>query len=318
VYDTPELIRDRWTGQPWQPRNFEREEFAGPMTIRKALAESKNTVAVKLISDIGRTPGIAMNDDDAQDVGLAKVKDTARRAGIDSPIPDSITAALGSGEVSPLELVNGYATLAMQGRYAKPVLVRRVKNPAGDVLLENKPEYIQQPPVIPGMPPSPPAERGLRADVAFVTSEIMRSVVEDPDGTGRGLARLGRPIAGKTGTASEHRDGWFVGFTPEVVSGVWVGFDDHQMLGARETGGHCAGPIWLDFMKVAETTRPTGEFEVPPGVAVVQIDPRTGMLADEHSPFVEREVYLAGTEPKEVGAPPTEAKPEDFMRGDGP
>lgn len=318
VYDTPEVIRDKWTGKPWVPKNFERDFFAGPMSMRQALAESKNTVAVKLIADIGCEPSTAMPFEDMQQHGLDRVKETVKHAGIDSPVPDSITAALGSGEVVPLELVNAYTTIAMQGRYAAPALIKRVRAPGGEILFETKTTYEQPPPLAPGLPPTPSSGRGLRADVAFVTTQVMRSVVEDPNGTARSMASLGRPIAGKTGTASEHRDGWFVGFTPEVVTGVWVGFDDHTMLGARETGGHCAGPIWLRYMKFAEDKVEHQEWVAPPGVVQLQIDPRTGLLADEHSPFVESEYYLAGTEPRVVSPPQGEAKTEDFLRGDGP
>jgi len=318
VYDTPELIRDRWTGKPWQPRNFERDFFAGPMTLRKALAESKNTVAVKLVAEIGCEPLEELSYEDAQVRGLAKVKETARRAGVDSPIPDSITAALGSGEVVPLELTNAYATFAMLGRWAPPQLIRRVRSPSGETLLDNRPVFEQQPIPPPGQP-APPAEgRGLRPDVAYVTADLLRSVVEDPEGTARSMQKLGRTVYGKTGTASDHRDAWFVGFTPELVAGVWTGFDNHDEMGPRETGSHAAGPIWLHFMQAAEAELPRDAFDPPAGVATLLVDPRSGLIADVYSPYVEREVYLSGTEPTEAAPPPGLAKPEDFLRGEGP
>lgn len=319
VFDTPEVIRDKWTGKPWEPRNFERDSFAGPLTLRQALAESKNTVAVKLIGDIGCEPDGSIPQDQWQPHGLAKVKDLARRAGIDSPIPDSITAALGSGEVVPIELVNAYTTFAMDGAYAPPVLIQRVRNPSGQVLYEDKTTLEQPEQWQPGSGPLPAQTgRGLRPELAFVAKQVMRSVVEDPNGTARSLQVLGRPIAGKTGTASEHRDAWFVGFTPEVVTGVWVGFDDHQMLGGRETGGHAAGPIWLQYMKAAEDKVEHLDWSAPPGVVSALIDPRTGLLADDHAPDVETEYYLDGTEPKEVAPPPDAARPEDFFRTEEP
>jgi penicillin-binding protein 1A len=316
--DSPELIRDRWTGKPWTPLNYEKDVFAGPLTLRKALAESKNTIAVKLITAIGKEPNVPMSDDDAQDRGMARILDVARRAGIDTRLPTSLTAALGSGEIVPMELVNAYATLAMQGRYAAPVLVRRVKGPDGETLVDNTPRYEQQPPKLPGQPAAEPVGRGLRADVAYLAGELMRGVVEDPDGTARSLQKLGRPILGKTGTTSDHRDAWFVGFTPEAVTGVWVGFDDHTVLGTRETGAHAAGPIWLQYMQAATAKLPNGVFEIPAGVVQVNIDPRTDLLADEHSPYLEAEVYLAGTEPTELSPPQGEAKAEDFFRAEGP
>jgi len=217
--------------------------------------------------------------------------------------------------VTPLELVNAYTTIAAAGRYAAPILIRKVVSPDGRVLLENVMTGEQPPPLIPDRPPDAPT-RGLRRDVAYVTADMMRSVVEDPDGTAHSLQKLGRPIAGKTGTASDERDAWFIGFTPEIVAGAWVGFDDHAMLGRHETGGHAAGPIWLNFMTVAEDVLPHSEFTPPPGVVTVDIDPRTGLLADPHSPYLERETYLAGTEPT-IASPPAQVDPPDFWR-DGP
>ena len=319
VYDSPEIIRDQWTGKPWQPRNFEKDLFEGPLTMRQALAASKNTVAVKLIGEIGCDPYVALATEQAYSAGLAKVKAMARAAGIDSTIPDSITAALGSGEVVPLEMVNAYATFAMYGRYAAPLLVRRVVDSSGNTVFENQTVFEQPLPPDPdgGLPQEPPP-RGVRADLAFVTSQLMRAVIEDPNGTARSLASLGRPIAGKTGTANDHRDAWFVGFTPELVAGVWVGFDDHEMLGGRETGGHAAGPIWLRFMKSAEEMLPQQEWVAPPGVVTVSLDPRTNLLASETTEAPEVEVFLQGTEPTEVAPPPDETSPEDFLRGEGP
>ncbi len=218
VDDSPEVITDPWTGKPWKPQNFEKDEFAGPMTLRKALAESKNTVAVKLLIS----------------VGLDKVRSEAVAAGLTSEIPQSYTAALGTGEVGILEMVNAYATIASQGRRAAPVLVRRIVSRDGATLQAAQPDLQQN----------------MRPDVAYLTADLMRSVIEDPEGTAHSLTALGRPIAGKTGTANEHRDGWFIGFTPSIIAGAWVGFDDHRMMGSYETGGHCAGPIWLSWMRL--------------------------------------------------------------------
>ena len=127
VNDAPEVIYDHWTGKPWTPHNFERDAFDGAMTMRHALAVSKNTVAVKLIEQIGCNPLDPLSFADEQTAGLARVRDTAYRAGIDDPIPDSMTAALGSGEVTPIELVNAYTTIAASGRYAAPIFIKQVR-----------------------------------------------------------------------------------------------------------------------------------------------------------------------------------------------
>ncbi len=319
VDDTPVPIRDKFTGKVWSPQDYERGVFEGPMSMRQALAESKNTVAVKLIGDIGCLPATPLSFDDMEQHGLDLVKQTAYRAGIDSRIPDSITAALGTGEVTPLELTNAYATFAMEGRYAPPVLIKEVLSASGQVLYQNNTQYQEQPPLSPpGQTPFPPSPRGLRPDVAFVTSQMMRGVVEDSDGTAHFLLQLGRPIAGKTGTSSGLRDGWFLGFTPEMIAGAWVGFDDHGMLGHGETGARTAGPIWLGFMKVAEAQAPPAEWMAPAGVVTAQIDPRTGLLAGPHSPFVATEYYLAGTEPNEVSPPDSQVTTEDYFRSQAP
>jgi penicillin-binding protein 1A len=283
VDDSPEVIVDPWTGKSWKPQNFEKDEFAGPLTLRKALAESKNTVAVKLLLS----------------VGLDKVRAEATAAGLTSEIPQSYTAALGTGEVGVLELVDAYATIASQGRKAAPVLVRRIVSRTGSVLQAAQPE----------------PQQSMRADVAYLTADLMRSVIDDPEGTAHSLSVLGRPIAGKTGTASEHRDGWFIGFTPSIIAGAWVGFDDHRMMGNYETGGHCAGPIWLSWMRAATSGTEIEEWpQPPPGVSCLKVNRSSGALAGENDPFAVRECFLAGTEPTEqhLEAPPPTA--DDFYQ----
>ncbi|HET9551393.1 MAG TPA: PBP1A family penicillin-binding protein, partial [Anaeromyxobacteraceae bacterium] len=319
VYDTPDLYRDPWTGKEWKPRNFEKDEFDGPMLLKAALAESKNTVSVKLTDALGVDAVIAF----------------ARRMGIESDLPRNLTLALGTGEVTPLELTNAYATIAARGQLAPPVMVLRVKDRDGTVLEEWKPGAPGQfgqaasAQAAPSPQPSPPVgereksavpappggERepsagappdfvlpatGTRPDVAYVLSSMMRDVVEY--GTGAAAKALGRPTAAKTGTAQEHRDAWFVGFTPELVAGVWVGFDDHAPLGPRETGAGAALPAWLAFMQSAVGARPPVEFQAPEGVELARIDPTSGLLAGEpragepEAPFVP---FLTGTAPTE-------------------
>jgi penicillin-binding protein 1A len=146
---------------------------------------------------------------------------------------------------------------------------------------------------------------------------MMRDVVEY--GTGAGAKALGRPIAAKTGTAQEHRDAWFVGFTPELVAGVWVGFDDHSPLGPRETGAGAALPAWLSFMQAAVGAKPVIEFPAVPGIELVRIDPATGLLAadgragDGEAPSVP---FLAGTAPAEASAAHPGSAPQNFFMDD--
>jgi penicillin-binding protein 1A len=275
VNDAPEAIRDPYTGKVWKPQNYEKGGFEGPVTLRAALTKSKNTVSVRLIEALTPQAVIAF----------------AQKAGIRSPMPQNLTLALGTGEVTPLEIANAYATLQTNGQLAEPVMITRIADAKGKVLEERRaaPEQVLSP------------------AVAFLATSLMRSVVEE--GTAVAVLELNRPAAGKTGTAQEFRDAWFSGYTADYVATAWVGFDDHEPLGAGETGGKAALPIWLSFMRQAHQGRPAREFPVPEGVVQVRIDPRTGKLAGSAVPG-RAEYFLAGTEPTEE----TRAvDPNDFL-----
>jgi penicillin-binding protein 1A len=276
--DAPEAVRDPYTGKMWKPQNYERSGFEGPMTLRQALTKSKNTISVRLIEAL--TPQVAI--------------EFAHRAGIRSELPDNLTLALGTGEVTQLEIANAYATFAAMGKYADPILLVRVTDAKGTVLEEHQASFEET---------IPPA-------VAYLATSLMRSVVEE--GTGAAVRELGRPAAGKTGTANEYRDAWFSGFTPDLVASAWVGFDDHSSLGTGETGGRAALPIWLAFMRTALEGKPLRDFEPPPGVQTVRIDPATGLLAGAHVPG-RAENFLEGTAPTAEAPPPGEASPDRFL-----
>jgi len=283
VDDSPEVITDPWTGKAWKPQNFEKDEFDGPITLRKALAASKNTVAVKLLLD----------------VGLDKVREAAKAAGLSSEIPQSYTAALGTGEVGVLEQINAYATLASEGRRGEPVLIRKVLSRDGNTLLSAE---------------ARPGET-MKPEVAYIVANMMRSVIEDPTGTAHSLSAIGRPAAGKTGTANEHRDAWFIGFTPSLLAGGWVGFDTHEMLGPYETGGHAAGPMWLQWMRAATAGQPLEEWPAPPpGVVQVQINRNTGCLSGSGDPYAATEVFMAGSEPTQACGDEQQPDQEDWYQ----
>ena len=135
---------------------------------------------------------------------------------------------------------------------------------------------------------------------AFVATSLLRAPIEHPAGTGRAAAALGRPLAGKTGTTNDHTDAWFVGFSPEIAAGVWVGFDQNRLLGKGETGGRAALPIWLDFMGPALADRPPREFAAPPGVVFARIDAKTGALASPASEFTLLQAFVEGTVPAQA------------------
>ena len=281
VNDAPEAIRDPYTGKQWKPKNYD-NRFDGPMTLRQALTKSKNTVSVRLIEAI--TPATAI--------------DFARRAGIQSALPENLTLALGTGEVTMLEAVNAYATLQANGRYARPLLVLRVKDREAIVLEEHAPAFEET------LPPA----------VAYLTTTLMRSVVEE--GTAMAVRELNRPAAGKTGTTNESKDTWFSGYTMDYVASAWVGFDDNTPLGSTETGGRAALPIWLNFMREAHQGLPAREFEVPQGVVSVRIDPATGLLAGKSVPG-RLEPFLEGTQPTAEAPPPGQVDTSDFFLEDG-
>jgi penicillin-binding protein 1A len=281
VNDAPEAVRDPYTGKTWKPHNYEQGGFEGPMTIRQALTKSKNTVSVRLIEAL--TP--------------ATVTDFAQKAGIHSQMPDNLTLALGTGEVSMLEIANAYATLQSMGSYAEPVMLVKVADAKGTVLEEHHAAYEET---------IPPA-------VAFLATSLMRSVVEE--GTATAVKELDRPAAGKTGTASEFRDAWFSGYTADYVASAWVGFDNHDSLGSGETGGKAALPLWLGFMKVAHEGLPVRDFEAPAGVVMARIDPVSGLLAGKSVPG-RNEWFLEGTAPTREAPPPGQVDVGDFLLHD--
>jgi penicillin-binding protein 1A len=282
VNDAPETVRDPYTGKSWKPKNYEGGGFEGPMTLRSALTKSKNTVSVRLIEAL--TP--------------ATVTDFAQKAGIHSQMPDNLTLALGSGEVQMLEIANAYATLHSLGKYAEPVLLKKVSDSKGTVLEEHRAAF----------------EETLPPPVAYLTTSMMRSVVEE--GTATAVKELDRPAAGKTGTANENRDAWFSGYTTELVASAWVGFDDHAPIGPNETGGKAALPVWLEFMKAAHEGLPVRDFEVPAGVVTARIDPASGLLAGKSVPG-RTEWFLEGTAPTADAPPPGQVDPNDFLINDG-
>ena len=268
--DRPRVYRcklktfEQCKGKTWKPQNYG-GVFDGEITLRRALTLSKNLCSVALIDDIGHAPVI----------------DMAKRAGITTNLPQNLTISLGSGDVTPLELVNAYTTLAARGQLAEPTFVRKIVAPGGEIIFEAQSKPKQT----------------IRPEVVYLTTSLMQSVVED--GTAKRVKALERPVAGKTGTTNESRNAWFAGFTPDLVAGVWVGFDNNDPLGPYETGGRAAIPIWLDYMQEALRDLPPQEFVPPPNVVFAHVDPLTGQLAPPDFEGALDEPFIEGTEPKE-------------------
>lgn len=277
IYDAPLMI-DQPDGTFWAPRNFG-ETFNGPTTLREALRRSINVVTVKL----------------AQEVGIETVVQFARRAGIESPIPPVPATAIGAGDVRPIEIVEAYTVFANEGVRTRPRAILRVEDADGNVLWESRPEREQ---VFDPM-----------------TIAIVNTMLQDVVNRGtaytavRGSGRLPYeiPAAGKTGTTNDNTDVWFVGYTPDLIAGVWFGFDLPRSILPRATGGGYAAPVWGDFMNSVymgeNAIRPAPEpWILPAELSIRQIDPASGRIATEWcmSEGTYTEYFIPGTEPTEA------------------
>ena len=233
-------------GGYWSPHNY-KGEFAGPVTLRTALAKSYNTVSVRL----------------ALEVGVPRVIDYMRKMGLEkSVIPRHISISLGTPDVIPLEMTAAFASFPAGGKRVRPVFITKIKSHDGTVLEENH---------------SGVGEQVMSPETAYIMVDMMKGVVTN--GTGKKASELGRPVGGKTGTSNDFRDAWFIGYTTELVTGVWVGRDNFKPIGADTTGGNTAAPIWLDFMKSAHPPTPPRDFAVPPGIVFVRMNGTSGQRA---------------------------------------
>ncbi len=260
--DSPLRVKlDR--NRTWTPENFSRR-FQGMVTLRRALTKSLNVPTVRLLDKLG----------------IAQTVQFARSMGIKSPVAPYLSMALGSSDVTLFELTTAYAVLANHGVRIDPVAILQVTDSTGRVLFVSDAFPAQV----------------IRPETASIMTNLLRGVVEQ--GTARKARELGRPVAGKTGTANDYRDAWFIGYTPGLVAGVWVGYDDHRTIGPRETGARAALPLWLDFMKKALDGGEPEDFAAPEGLVYRQIDAATGLLSTEKCKDSIREAYVPGTEPR--------------------
>ena len=301
-----ELI-DPGNGELWKPKNYT-DTFLGDVPLREALARSLNNATIRLALAIGIDPVI----------------DYARRVGIRSPLGRNLSLALGSTEVSLLELTRAYGTFASGGRLLSPRFVTRVLDRRGKVLLADLPladlsdgevQAAGAAPVPSVQPVSSgasaaaapdgaaaaPTDQAIPPSEAFLVTYLLRGPVEDPHGTAHKAVSLERPLAGKTGTTNEQKDAWFVGFSPDVLAGVWVGYDERKFLGHKETGARAALPIWMDYMRVALAGHPARDFPVPPGILFARVDPATGSIVDDTRDGASFEPFLEGHLPERGG-----------------
>ena len=280
MVDRPLTITVRGTAD-WQPRNFGRT-FHGPMILKKALMDSVNTIAAQLIERSGPEAVIA----------------TAQRCGIHSPLQPVYSLALGTSNVSPLEMASAFATFATGGIRHEPFWIARVEDTQGRVLEEH---------LVSG-------HRVLEPDLSYQIVDMMRGVLDR--GSGAVVRRLGfsLPAAGKTGTTNSYKDAWFTGFTPTLCTSVWVGFDKERPLrdknGVGITGGRGAAPIWTRFMKQAMEGEPAREFTIPEDIHMEIVDPQTGRPPDDLS---RDRIEVALTQDQAASGTIIEGRPEGLF-----
>ena len=283
VLDAPFAI-DQGPGLPkWKPGNYT-HKFYGPLTLRVGVEQSRNLITARL----------------GQMVGLDPIGETIERFGIMDHMPREYSMVLGAGETTPLKLTTAYAMLVNGGKRITPTLIDRIQDRNGVTIYRadrrvcdgcSNVEWQDQ------SPPELPDNREQIADPrsAYQIVSILQGVVER--GTGRIVASVGKPLAGKTGTTNDSNDTWFVGFSPDLAAGVFVGFDTPKSLGGHETGASVAAPAFRDFMAAALKDKPAIPFRIPPGIRLVRVNATTGQLAQPGDKTVIYEAFKPGTEP---------------------
>lgn len=251
-----------WTPTEYGDKQYDNQSF----TLKQSLAISSNVLAAKLINDIGP----------------AKVAEYAKIMGIKSTMGQHLSLSLGTSEVTPLEITSAFGTLAANGVKAEAYFINKVIDKENRVLLENRPQldYI------------------LEKKTAFIVTDMLKAVLQPGGTAARAGGIINRPAAGKTGTTDDYKDAWFIGYTPELVAGVYIGYDNHQKP-VNATGGGLAAPIWSNFMKQALTDIPVKDFIQPDGLVSVAVCSDTGLLATSESPQIVEVVLVEGTEPTE-------------------
>ena len=282
VLDAPIEI-DQGPGMPvWAPENYAKK-FYGPQTLRFGLEQSRNVMTVRL----------------AQDIGMPLVADYAKKFGIYDDMLPVLSMSLGAGETTLMRMVSAYAMIANGGRKVTPSLIDRIQDRYGHTIYrhderecrgcdadkwenQSEPSLIDRRPVV------------LDPMSSYQITSMMEGVIQR--GTGTALKELGRPIAGKTGTTNDEKDAWFVGFTPQLVVGVYLGYDRPRAMGKGATGGVLSAPIVRDFFKEALANQPAIPFRVPTGIKLVRINPKSGLRAGPGENSI-LEAFKPGTAP---------------------
>ena len=284
ILDSPYVYYDEATGDVWKPENYAEGRSYGEVTMRVALEKSYNQVTARV----------------ATDIGMPAVSEFAERFGVYDRLPPYPAMSLGSGETSPWRLSKAYAAFVNGGKEVTPTLLDRVQDRRGSTLIKTDQRECV------GCvadawdgsgPPELPDDREQLVDpiIAYQVVHMLEGVVER--GTGRRAKRVGKPLAGKTGTTNDYVDALFFGFSPDLVVGIWTGFDTPKSLGEGEGGGSVAGVIFTEFMERALEEKPALPFRIPPGVRLVSVDAETGGLPTLASKDIILEAFRPGTEP---------------------
>jgi penicillin-binding protein 1A len=271
---------------PWIPENYS-QEYYGPSTLRTGVEQSRNVMTVRL----------------AQDMGMPLVAEYARRFGVVDNLQPVLSMSLGAGETTVLRMTAAYAVFANGGKEVHPTLIDRIQNRFGKTIFRREDRLCigcsadtwhgqDEPSIIDD------SAQVLDPMTAYQITSMMEGVVQR--GTGTAAKVIGKPVAGKTGTTNDNRDAWFMGFSPDLVVGVYIGYDTPRSLGKTTTGGGLAAPIFTDFMKLALEGKPAVPFRVPRGINFMPIDPHTGLRVAQGTPGAIMEAFKPGTAPPDA------------------
>jgi penicillin-binding protein 1A len=284
VMDAPVEI-DQGPGlPPWRPENYERSKFFGPQTLRFGIEHSRNAMTVRL----------------AQDIGMPLITEYAKRFGVYDDLPPYLSFALGAGETTVMRMATAYSMFANGGRRISATLIDRIQDRYGKTIYRHDTRECRGCDAEKWDNQPEPALVDRREQVidpmtAYQITSIMEGVVQR--GTGFVVHEVGKPVAGKTGTTNDDKDTWFVGFTPNLTVGCYIGYDKPRTLGRDATGGHTAAPIVKDFLKAALADKPGVPFAPPPGIKLIRVDLNTGLRAGPNSTKVIVEAFKPGTAP---------------------
>ena len=279
IIDSPIIYKEgeEEIEEKWKPKNFG-EKFYGDTILANALAFSRNVVTIKLV----------------QDIKIPTVVEYAQKLGIESPLIEDLSMALGSSSISLLEMCRAFSIFANEGKRSDLVFIQKVLDRDGTILEEVKPQEQKQ---------------ILTSQHAYLMTHLLKGVASY--GTGKDLKDMNWPLAGKTGTTNDYADAWFVGYSPDFLTGVWMGFDERRKMGEHETGARAAIPPWKLYMTEALKEYSKKDFPVPDNIVIFNIDAKTGKIASAKSKFQTPVSFIEGTEPQEEKTPRLKRKEKE-------